>query len=270
MRNGHDRTFHGARGKTRVTYSLRLTGTYQPQGTKLLNGDEYTMLLKEEYFNPHLDAYRSANIDEINYRSGGEFSEYEMYNENTDWVKAVKQTGWRQNHYVSLSGGGEKANFRISAGYDHETGSIIKQQLDRFTTRVNLDYFVSNRIKIATNMALTYTRNQKNYSDLLSVAYRRMPNLAIYEQDKDGNSLGTYYNMLSSANDVFNGNQKADPNPVALADLAKNHETSYNIEPEFKLNYELLGLEEEQSRLTYEGKIVFNIFNRYKDRFYPL
>ena len=264
------KTKRGARGKTRVTYSLRLTATNQPQGTKLLNGDEYTMLLKEEYFNPHLDASRSANIDEINYRSGGEFSEYEMYNENTDWVKAVKQTGWRQNHYVSLSGGGEKANFRISAGYDHETGSIIKQQLDRFTTRVNLDYFVSNRIKIATNMALTYTRNQKNYSDLLSVAYRRMPNLAIYEQDKDGNSLGTYYNMLSSANRVFDNNQKADPNPVALANLAKNYETSYNIEPEFKLNYELLGLEEEQSRLTYEGKIVFNIFNRYNDRFYPL
>ena len=262
------KTKRGARGKTRVTYSLRVTGTYQPEGTKLLNGDEYTMLLKEEYFNPNLQAGASAGIDEINYKP--DFSEYQMYNENTDWVKAVKQTGWRQNHYVSLSGGGEKANFRIAAGYDHETGSIIKQQLDRFTTRVALDYFVSNRIKVATNVALTYTKNQKNYADLLPVAYRRMPNLAIYTQDRDGNSLGTYYNMLSSANDVFNNDQKKDFNPVALADLAKNHETSYNIEPEFKLNYELLGIEEEKSRLTYEGKIVFNIFNRYNDMFRPL
>ena len=264
------KTKRGARGKTRVTYSLRLTGTYQPEGIKLLNGDEYTMMLKEEYFNPHLQAGASDNIDEINYRSGGEFSEYQMYNENTDWVDAVKKTGWRQNHYVALSGGGEKANFRIAAGYDHETGSIIKQQLDRFTTRVALDYFVSDRIKIATNVALTYTDNQKNYSDLLSVAYRRMPNLAIYEQDKDGNSLGTYYNMQPSVNQVFRENQLKDFNPVALAHLAKNEETSYNIEPEFKLNYELLAIEEEKSRLTYEGKIVFNIFNRYNDMFRPL
>ena len=264
------KTKRGARGKTRVTYSLRVTATYQPEGTKLLNGDEYTMLLKEEYFNPFLRAGASANIDEINYKSGGDFSEYQMYNENTDWVKAVKQTGWRQNHYVALSGGGEKANFRIAAGYDHETGSIIKQQLDRFTTRVNLDYFVSNRIKIATNVALTYTKNQKNYADLLSVAYRRMPNLAIYEQDKDGNNLGDYYNMLPDVSAEFRENQLKDYNPVALANLAKNHETSYNIEPEFKLNYELLGIEEEQSRLTYEGKIVFNIFNRYNDMFRPL
>ena len=264
------KTKRGARGKTRVTYSFRLTGTYQPEGMKLLNGDEYTMMPKEEYFNPHLLASASDNIDEINYRSGGEFSEYQMYNENTDWVDAVKKTGWRQNHYVALSGGGEKANFRIAAGYDHETGSIIEQQLDRFTTRVALDYFVSDRIKIATNVALTYTDNKKNYSDLLSVAYRRMPNLAIYEQDKDGNSLGTYYNMLPTVNQVFRENQLTDFNPVALANLAKNEETSYNIEPEFKLNYELLGIQEEKSRLTYEGKIVFNIFNRYNDMFRPL
>ena len=264
------KTKRGVRGKTRVTYSFRLTGTYQPQGMKLLNGDEYTMMLKEEYFNPHLQASASANIDEINYRSGGEFSEYQMYNNNTDWVDAVKQVGWRQNHYVALSGGGEKAHFRIAAGYDHETGSIIKQQLDRFTTRVALDYFVSDRIKIATNVALTYTDNQKNYADLLSVAYRRMPNLSIYEEDRNGNSLGEYYSMLPTSNEVFKDNQFKDYNPIALAYLAQNEETSYNIEPEFKLNYELLGIDDEKSRLTYEGKIVFNIFNRYNDMFRPV
>jgi TonB-dependent SusC/RagA subfamily outer membrane receptor len=154
------KTKRGTRGNTRVTYSYRLTGTYQPQGYEMLNGDEYTMLLKEEYFNPSLsDA--TSNIPEISYLSSG-FSERQMYDNNTDWLSAVKQVGWRQNHYVSLSGGGEKALFRIGAGYDNETGSIIEQELDRFTSRVNLDYFVSDRIKIETNISLTYTQNQKN------------------------------------------------------------------------------------------------------------
>ena len=192
-----------------------------------------------------------------------------MYNNNTDWVDAVKQTGWRQNHYVALSGGGEKANFRVAAGYDHETGSIIKQQLDRLTSRVALDYFVSDRIKIVTNVALTYTNNKKNYGDLLGVSYRRMPNLSIYEQDDQGRDLDTYYNMLPTVSSQLQS-QLNDYNPVALANLAKSHESSYNIEPEFKLNYELLGIEEEKSRLSYEGKIVFNIFNRYNDQFLPL
>ncbi|MBR6978727.1 MAG: SusC/RagA family TonB-linked outer membrane protein [Prevotella sp.] len=260
------KTKRGSRGATRATYSFRLTGTYQPNGYKMLNGDEYTMLLKEEYFNPSMsDA--ASNIPELNYNPS--FPEYEMYNNNTDWLKEVKQIGWRQNHYLALSGGGEKAHFRIGAGYDHETGSIIKQQLDRFTSRVNLDYFVSDRIKIETNIALTYTKNEKNNGDLLSIAYTRMPNLSIYEQDKNGNDLDEYYSMLPTVSNALR-DQLGNKNPIALAYQAKNHDTSYNIEPEFKLKYNFLGLSASDTQLSYEGKVVFNIFNRYEDTFMPL
>jgi len=261
------KTKRGARGKTRVNYSFRLTGTYQPQGYEMLNGDEYTMLMKEEYFNPTMSD-EASNIPELNYQPN--FSEYHMYNDNTDWLSEVKKVGWRQNHYIALSGGGEKANFRIGAGYDHETGSIIKQQLDRFTSRVNLDYFVSDRIKIETNIALTYTKNQKNNGDLLSIAYKRMPNLSIYEEDRNGNDLDEYYNMLPTVTQQLREDQLDLKNPIALANLAKNNTVSYNIEPEFKLRYRLLGTDEEKTRLDYEGKVVFNIFNQNDDQFMPL
>ena len=259
------KTKRGTRGKTRVSYSFRLTGTYQPKGYELLNGDEYTMMMKEEYFNPEMSDVAS-NIPELNYDPS--FSEYQMYNNNTDWLKAVKKTGWRQNHYLALSGGGEKAHFRIGAGYDHETGSIIEQQLDRFSSRVNLDYFVSDRIKIETNIALTYTKNKKNNGDLLGLAYTRMPNLSIYEQDRDGNDLSEYYSMLPNVSSQLQDQLKSK-NPVALAYLASNNETSYNIEPEFKLRYNLLSTEEEKTHLNYEGKVVFNIFNNYNDQYLP-
>lgn len=265
------KTKRGARGKTRVQYSYRLTGTYQPQGYRMLNGDEYTMLLKEEYFNPSLSD-DASNIVELNYNPS--FSEYEMYNNNTDWLDAVKQVGFRQNHNVSLSGGGEKAHFRISAGYDHETGSIIKQQLDRFTSRVNLDYFVSDRIRIETNISLTYTNNQKNNGNLLGLAYNRMPNLSIYEQDKYGNNLKEFYHMLPTVSSELRDqmqdyNKNMIPNPIALAYDAKNHETSYDIKPEFVLRYDLLGIGDETTRLNYEGKVLFDIFNRYEDQYMP-
>jgi len=260
------KTKRGSRGKTSVSFSARLTGTYQPKGYEMLNGDEYTMLLKEEYFNPQLsDA--SSNISELNYDMS--FPEYEMYNNNTDWLSEVKKVGWRQNYYLALSGGGEKANFRIAAGYDHETGSIIEQKLDRFTSRVNLDYFVSDRIKIETNISLTYTKNKKNNGDLLSIAYVRMPNLSIYEQDRNGVDQGDYYSMLPTVSSQLR-DQLNHKNPVALAYEATNRTTSYNITPEFKLNYRLLGLDEEHHRLDYEGKVVFNIFNQYDETFMPL
>ncbi len=268
------KTKRGARGKTRVSYTFRLTGTYQPEGYKMLNGNEYTMLLKEEYYNPAMSDVAS-DIPEISYKKTG-FSEYNMYNDNTDWIKAVKQTGWRQNHSLALSGGGEKANFRIGAGYDHETGSIIEQQLDRFSSRVNLDYFVSDRIKIETNISLTYTKNHQNAEGLLGIAYRRMPNLSIYEEDKYGNDIvGQYYNMppLTTNGGVTHTaleDQMGLKNPLAVAHLAKNNSTNYDIHPEFKLRYRLLGMEEEKTRLDYEGNVVFSISNNYSETFMPL
>lgn len=260
-------TKRGSRGKPQITYSLRMTGTHQPKGYKLLSGDDYTMLLKESYFNPE-QSDNASNIKELNYDPT--FSEYEQYNNNTDWVDAVTQFGLRQNHYLSVTGGGEKATFRIAGGFDHETGSVIKQQLNRFSTRVALDYYVSERIKISTNFALTYTKNNKNYDDLLSLAYKKMPNMSIYEQDPvTGANTNRYYTMLQSASSVFNDDQKKYVNPVASANLAKNDDRTYDITPEFEINYRLLGMDEDHTQLNWQGRVYMNIFNEYVDKFYP-
>ena len=45
-------TRRGARGKTKVNVGYRFNGSWQPEGMKMLNGDGYTMMLKEAYFNP--------------------------------------------------------------------------------------------------------------------------------------------------------------------------------------------------------------------------
>ena len=260
-------TKRGARGKPKVSYQLRLTGTYQPKGYALLNGDDYTMMLKESYFNPQQDDSKSADVNEINYKPA--FSEYEQYNNNTDWRDAVTQWGLRQNHYVTISGGGEKALFRISGGYDHETGSVIKQKLNRFTTRVALDYNVSERIRVSTNFSLTYTKNDMNYSDLLYIARKKMPNMSIFEQDENGNDTDRYYTMLQSGSTIFNNDQKGYVNPVASANLAKSQRRTYDMNPELIIDYNLLGLDEDHWQLKWRGSVFMNIANQYNESFFP-
>ena len=158
------KTKRGARGPVKVNYSYKFSGSWQPKGYKLLNGDQYTMLMKEELYNPTQAADATTNIYELNYDANGHPGDWENWNNNTDWVDEVSQFGQSHDHSFNISGGGEKANFRISAGYLHQTGTIIKQTLNRFTTRLALDYFVSDRIKFVTNFAFTYTNNNKNYS----------------------------------------------------------------------------------------------------------
>ncbi len=57
------------------------------------------MLMKEELFNVNQNP---ESQPELNYDPT--FSEYEQFNNNTDWRDAVKQFGLFQTHYVSLSG----------------------------------------------------------------------------------------------------------------------------------------------------------------------
>ena len=260
-------TKRGARGKPKLSYRLTLTGTYQPKGYDLLTGDDYTMLLKESHFNPE-QSDAASNIPELNYDPT--FSEYEQYNNNTDWYDEVTQWGLRQNHYLTISGGGEKATFRISGGFDNETGSVIEQKLQRFSTRVNLDYNISNRIRVSTNFSMTYTKRYMNSDGLLSLALKKMPNMSVYEQDPNtGADTDAYYTMLQSGSAIFNNDQKTYVNPVASAKLAQNQSSSYSMAPELVINYHLLGMDEDHWRLDYRGAVYMNIYSEYADRFYP-
>ena len=274
------RTKRGARGKARVDYSVRVQASWQPKGYNLLNGDDYTMMLKEMYYNPAQSAMATTNINEINYdRSGAEF---ENWNNNTDWVDEVQQTAWSQYHYLTISGGGEKANFRISAGYDHQNGTIIKQTLDRFTTKLALDYFVSDRITFRTTFPLTYTANNRNYDDnILGRAQQVAPNMSVFRQDAFGNNTDEYYIMLPSGENNTIGSSIAGTsskqlsgirslgNPVAIANLAWRKEKTYRISPEFRLDYDLLGKDDSHTRLKYTGLVYIDIFSKSEPKYWP-
>ena len=270
-------TKRGVRGAPKVTYSLKLTGTYQPQGYDLLSGDDYTMMLKEAYFNPRQNdnASNKYAIPEINYVDDPSIlADWRQYRANTDWRDAVTQWGLRQNHYATITGGGEKASFRIGAGYDHETGTIIQQKMNRFSTRVNLDYNVSQRIRVSTNFSLTYSKYDDNSDDLLAIALKKMPNMSIYQIDPvTGKETDKYYNMPQSGtyigSEVFKNDQRNYVNPVASAYLAKKQRRVYDMNPELILNYQLLGLDEEHWQLNWRSSVYMNISNHYNDSFYP-
>jgi TonB-linked SusC/RagA family outer membrane protein len=243
-------TKKGARGKPQVQYSFRLTGAYMPDPIPLLNGDSYTMLMKEAYLNPTLDD-EPGNIPEYNYQQyplGDERNAFFWnYNNNTDWVSEITQTAWKQDHNLSLTGGGDRGTYRISFGYLDESGIVIGQGLKRFSNRVDLQYRLSDRLLFFSEFAYTYSDNDKNYHDLLDIAMRKMPNTPVYARDKFGNSTDVFFNIDRDASNLHES-QRDMVNPVASARLAKNNEKSYRIIPTFRLQYDLLNPEEQLLR----------------------
>ena len=273
------KTKRGKRGKIRIDYNFSLQGNWQPKGYNLLSGDEYTMLMKEELYNPTQNPSATTNINELNYNKS--WAEYNNWNDNTDWVKAVTQTGWNQSHGLTISGGGEKAVFRISANYDHQTGTIIKQVLNRFSTRLNLEYYVSDKLKFTTEFPLTYTKNQKSYANILGKALSMAPNMSIYREDGNGIDTNEYYIMLPSAEKDEYGSSISGTsslqlksvrdigNAVAIANLAWNNESTYRITPDFRINYYFLGNDDHKTRLDYEGQVYLDIFSKSNPTYCP-
>ena len=283
-------TKRGARGKPKVTLGYKFTGTWMPKGYDLLNGDNYTMMLKEEFYNPTQSSSATSTINEINYIPAESWAEANNWNKNTDWVDAIKQFGEQHEATFNITGGGQKAQFRISASYNHQTGTVIKQKMDRLTTRLVLDYNVSDRIRFSTNFALTYTDNLKNYTygsskssgshnNLLAMALAMAPNASIYRYDRFNNNTGEFFLMNPTVNGMtpddgnYTSTQLQDVvaigNPVAYANSSWQKEKTYSIVPDFNIKYELLGTEHGQHRLTFNGRVYFDIYAYSKPTFMP-
>ena len=283
-------TKRGARGKPKVTLGYKFTGTWMPKGYDLLNGDNYTMMLKEEFYNPTQSSSATSTINEINYIPAESWAEANNWNKNTDWVDAIKQFGEQHEATFNITGGGQKAQFRISASYNHQTGTVIKQKMDRLTTRLVLDYNVSDRIRFSTNFALTYTDNLKNYTygsskssgshnNLLAMALAMAPNASIYRMDRFNNNTGEFFLMNPTVNGMtpddgnYTSTQLQDVvaigNPVAYANMSWQKEKTYSIVPDFNIKYELLGTEHGQHRLTFNGRVYFDIYAYSKPTFMP-
>ena len=245
------KTKRGKRGPTRVNFTYKFKDKWTPSGVNLLNGDDYTMLIKQALFNKD---QVGVSIPELNYDQT--FAEYENYNNNTDWVDEISQHGYVNDYNLNISGGGEKATFRISGGYSNETGQVIGQNLDRYTSRLALDYFVSQRIKVIADFSFTYSNQRMNTSGLLNNAQLMMPNMSVYKQDEFGNNTDEYYTMLKNASSTLvNAGLFGKKNPIAEGTLAEFYRENYSISPQITFEYNLLGLEDNESQLKYRGVV---------------
>lgn len=257
------KTKRGTRGKTRVSYTYKLSGSTQPKGMKLLSGGDYTMMMKQAYFNRSLssnETYEQYDYEELRYEPDNQ-----NYNNNTDWVSEVTRHGWTHDHYLTVSGGGERATFRISGGYYDQKGTVMGERYQRLSTRSQLDYYVSDRMLFTSEFQFTFSNNDRNYESLLNIAYKKMPNMSVYEENVDGISTGRYFNMDIGTD--FNSQQRDLKNPVALGNLAKNNLKGYRILPKLSLQYDFFNPEE--TYLRYLGWVAIDVNNERTEKFLP-
>lgn len=260
-------TKRGTRGKPSITYSFKGTAAVLPGAIPMLSGDQYSTLIPEIFMNRNGSTLNPQTVREFNYDPNDPYW-YNNYSNNVNWIDAISRTGFLHDHTISMNGGGEKAKYFASIGYFDQVGTTLGTALKRINTRINLDYTISDRIKIFTSIAYTHTDQNRNYLSTTSnlegairgVAYLKMPNMSIFEYDELGNLTPNYFSPASNVQ----GQYSRIYNPVAMASEARYGVLGDRIVPRFQVDYSLI---KNVLRATFD--VQFDINNTQNSSFLP-
>jgi TonB-linked SusC/RagA family outer membrane protein len=248
-------TKRGSKGRSSFEYDMKLTSNWEPKHIPMLNGDQYSMLQLEAIFN----GFGQVSVpQELAYNKS--WINYYNYAQNTDWISSITKNAMTHEHNFSLIGGGEKARFRIAMGYLDQGGTTIGTSFKRLTTRMNVDYDLSTKLRFSTDISYTNSDNDRNNGDVRGIAYKKSPNMAIYEFDAAGTSLGKYFSPENS----YQGTGDVYYNPVAMANEGLNNLKTDRVLSKFSLRYYFI-----PDVLIYQGDIAFDFLNNNTRSFIP-
>lgn len=263
-------TKRGTVSKPRISYTFKGTVISRPHGIETLSGDEYTTMIQEAQMNsgkiydPTVDPEFAYDVNQPYY--------FYNYGANTNWYDEVTRTGFSQDHTASISGGGEKAQYRASIGYYNANSIVIGTGLDRINARLNVDYNISKQLKFSASMAYTRTDDRKNYityfstsQNATSMAFTRMPNMSVYEYNEIGLWTGNFFTPEESPQGKWNPSSSTGGvyNPVAMAKDGYFQTLSNNVVSNLSLIWRPLAW------MRYQSDFSLNVSNNKKNAFLP-
>ncbi len=250
-------THRGQRGRTRFDYNGKYTMSFQPPPIPMLNGDEYIIMQLEKLHN-------ATGIFEVpqELAYNRNFIDFNNYNKNTDWVDEVTRNGIIQEHFFNLSGGGSRTRYYASVNLHDNIGTTINTGLRRVTTRVNLDYNISQKLRFSVNFSFSNSIKKDNFNpgtNIRAMAYRKAPNMSVYEYDDKGNPTGEYFTPIYS----YQGLGTQYFNPVAVGDLSSNDLDDNRIMNNFTLVYNL------RPWVRFQQRVAFQFIGQKANQFLP-
>ncbi len=267
------KTKRGVKSKPMFEYTFKNTLAKEPEPIPMLDNGEYARLIRDAVYNYNINSMNSstnpANFNQINFEPTDQYNYYDFI-QNTNWVKEITRVANTMQHDFSVRGGGDKSRYNLSVGYFDEEGTVIGNRLKKLNLRSSLDYDLSTKLQFRSDIMYTrydedatYDRDDwaeffPNNKKIRAIAYRKMPNLTIYERDTNNIPTNQYFNgatLQGSSTDVYN--------PVAFANLGVNNKIKDNARALFSIKYNLLPV------LIINATVTLDIFDSKQSKFLP-
>lgn len=202
-------TKSGKQGRTQVGFSSRLSYSPKPDISRLnlLNSSEKVdleldLLGTNFTYREGKGAVARILADDgqlANFKSGGwnavdpatQAKINALRSINTDWNDILFKDTFSQEYNVNLSGGGDKATYYASFGYQDEQGNIPGVSADRFNVSLKSKFNISKNIKVGASLFVnrrgrnSYLTDNDGFTN--PVYYSRRANPYQTPYDADGN-----------------------------------------------------------------------------------
>ncbi|WP_031301933.1 SusC/RagA family TonB-linked outer membrane protein [Sphingobacterium paucimobilis] len=202
-------TKRGAEGKAEVLLNATTGISSLTRKLSVLNARQYREAVLDSYHalsNPEEPYY--TIIDSLN----------PMNNGDVDWQDELMRVAPQYKLDLSVRGGNQGTKYAWSSSYLDQDGVILNSNYKRFTSRLNVDFNISERVRIGQSVSYTNAVNNRtnaagsgNLSIIRSLLVRP-PNMSMYLPDGS-----------------LNGYMIGQRNPVGMALYATNLNKSNRI-----------------------------------------
>ncbi|HPR32316.1 MAG TPA: SusC/RagA family TonB-linked outer membrane protein [Prolixibacteraceae bacterium] len=245
-------TKKGVSGKTRFAFSSKNDVRVEPNTIPMLDASQYVAMIQDAIWNTVNDkGYRNSedllallyDTKEIGYDPTWIY--FDEYNQETNWLDEITRVGFSTDNSFSMTGGGERANYRLSLGYFDEAGTTIGTGFNRLSSLLSIKYKFSKQLDITTDISFSNAERESYWSKPRGHALKKMPNMSPYYINDDGTRSGEYFTPQSYFQGTL-GEMKSTEikggvfNPVAMVNESVNNTTSTNSRFVLNLHYEII------------------------------
>lgn len=225
----------------KFSYNGDVTISTTQKRYSVLNGDEYRALVGK-VIGPDAAALGTAD---------------------TDWQDEIFRTAVSTSHNISITGGLKNMPYRVSAGYQSESGIIKKSYMKRFNASVNLaPSFFDDHLNF--NVTAKFTTEKDSYVDagaVVGAALAMDPTRPVYDHSEIGDAFfGGYYQYYGGTDTfpdkswAYTTNTNTPQNPVAYLNQKECIAHSTDFTGNIEMDYKIHGFEDLRIHASFGGQ----------------
>ncbi len=239
LKDGAASAIYGTRGSNGVILVTTKKGTKDGSVHTTYSGTVVWDVVKKELNMMNAQDYREVRLGwgDTGVDLGG----------NDDWLDAVTRTGFTTQHTLSLSGGNERSNYRVSADYRNANGIDLRSHREEYGARAAVMHTTKGGLfTVSLNVAPRIIYRDNADWSVFRNAIEANPTTPIMDPENPNR----YYN--------FQG-QVVGSNPVELMKLEKDHADTKLLDWDATLKLNLLPLlaKDSDSRHNLSTQIMF-------------